>query len=248
MFPASCFRQRTYVSYMCMLPACCLRQRTYVAQGLVNGVLNETWTHSCLQFDLIFSWFGLVLYRDYYVRHVLRRKHKARNTHTHTHTHIYMCVCVCVCVYTHTHTNIHRHVYTYTQGKRERATSKFKTTLLHTQKNPQDAHSHTEKNNSCDCNPKPFQRHTQTHKHNDEHIKYHREVKETKINTREINLLIKPAETNWKKNSNCKQQVQSWLQASNNTGILNTCTRLWLTELEQVTSVDSIKEVVRSSV
>ena len=30
-------------------------------------------------------------------------------------------------------------------------------------------------------------------------------------------------------------QVQSSLQASNNTGILNTCTRLWLTESEQAT-------------
>ena len=28
-------------------------------------------------------------------------------------------------------------------------------------------------------------------------------------------------------------QVQSWLPASNNTGILNTSTRLWLTESEQ---------------
>ena len=36
-------------------------------------------------------------------------------------------------------------------------------------------------------------------------------------------------------------------KASNNTGILNTCTRLWLTESEQVTLVVSIKDVVRSS-
>ena len=44
-------------------------------------------------------------------------------------------------------------------------------------------------------------------------------------------------------------QVQSSvLQASNNTGILNTSTRLWLTESEQATPVDSIKDVVRSSV
>ena len=43
-------------------------------------------------------------------------------------------------------------------------------------------------------------------------------------------------------------QVQSWLQASNNTGILNTFTRLWLTESEQATLVDSIKDIVRSSV
>ena len=38
------------------------------------------------------------------------------------------------------------------------------------------------------------------------------------------------------------------MQASNNAGILNTCTRLWLTESEQATPVVSIKDVVRSSV
>ena len=38
------------------------------------------------------------------------------------------------------------------------------------------------------------------------------------------------------------------LLASNNTGVLNTCTWLWLTESEQVNLVDSIKDVVRSSV
>ena len=36
-------------------------------------------------------------------------------------------------------------------------------------------------------------------------------------------------------------QVQFWLKASNNTGILNTCTRLWLMESELVTPMDSIK-------
>ena len=41
--------------------------------------------------------------------------------------------------------------------------------------------------------------------------------------------------------------VQSWLHASNNIGILNTCTRLLLTESEQATPVDLIKDVVRSS-
>ena len=38
------------------------------------------------------------------------------------------------------------------------------------------------------------------------------------------------------------------LQACNNTGILNTCTRLWQTESVQVTPVDSIKDVVPSFV
>ena len=42
-------------------------------------------------------------------------------------------------------------------------------------------------------------------------------------------------------------QVQSSLQVSNNTGILNTCTWLWLMKSEQATPVDSIKDVVQSS-
>ena len=44
------------------------------------------------------------------------------------------------------------------------------------------------------------------------------------------------------------RQVQSSLQASNNKGILNTRTRLWLTESKQAIPVVSIKDVVRSSV
>ena len=42
-------------------------------------------------------------------------------------------------------------------------------------------------------------------------------------------------------------QIQSWLQVSNNTGILNICTWLWLMKSEQEALVDSIKDVVRSS-
>ena len=30
------------ILHTCMFPACCFRQRTYITQGLVNGVLNET--------------------------------------------------------------------------------------------------------------------------------------------------------------------------------------------------------------
>ena len=45
-----------------------------------------------------------------------------------------------------------------------------------------------------------------------------------------------------------KLQVQFSLQASNNTGILDTCTRLLLTESEQVTQMDPIKDVVPSTV
>ena len=42
----------TYVwyTYICMFLACCFRQRTCVAQGLFNGVFNETWTQSCFQY------------------------------------------------------------------------------------------------------------------------------------------------------------------------------------------------------
>ena len=39
---------------MCMFPACSFHQRTYVAQGYVNGILNETRTHSCL----LVEWFS----------------------------------------------------------------------------------------------------------------------------------------------------------------------------------------------
>ncbi len=45
-----------------------------------------------------------------------------------------------------------------------------------------------------------------------------------------------------------KLPVQYRLLVINNTGILNTYTRLSLTESEQATTVDSIKDVVRSSV
>ena len=41
--------------HTCMFPACCFRQRTYMPQSLVNGVLNVTWTHLCLQFE----WFSV---------------------------------------------------------------------------------------------------------------------------------------------------------------------------------------------
>ena len=40
----------TYILYICMFPACCFRQRTYVAQSFFNGVLNETWTHLCFKY------------------------------------------------------------------------------------------------------------------------------------------------------------------------------------------------------
>ena len=55
----------TYVLYICMFPACCFRQRTYVAQGLVNG--GTQWDLNSLLFAdwMFFSWLGRVLYRGY---------------------------------------------------------------------------------------------------------------------------------------------------------------------------------------
>ena len=47
--------------HTCMLPACCFRQRTYVAQGLVNRVLKESWTHWCLQFEWFSFGYGFIL-------------------------------------------------------------------------------------------------------------------------------------------------------------------------------------------
>ena len=38
--------------HKCMFPACCFRQITYMAQGRVNGVLYEMWTH--LRFHFIY--------------------------------------------------------------------------------------------------------------------------------------------------------------------------------------------------
>ena len=47
------FRIYLFILFLhtCMFPACCFRQRTYMAQGLINEVLSETCTHSCLQFE-----------------------------------------------------------------------------------------------------------------------------------------------------------------------------------------------------
>ena len=47
---------------------------------------------------------------------------------------------------------------------------------------------------------------------------------------RNVPVLLLACSQDWTYNL---QMIQSWLQASSNTGILNTCTRLWLTESEQ---------------
>ena len=84
----------TYVLYICMFPACCFRQRTYVARRPFNGVLNETWTHSCFQYKWpLFGQAGLyrgrcssflkcVYFGLLYLSLIFD---------------VYICMCVCVC-------------------------------------------------------------------------------------------------------------------------------------------------------
>ena len=43
-----------------MFPAWCFRQRTCMSQGFVHGVLNETWTHSCLHFERFSVGYGFL--------------------------------------------------------------------------------------------------------------------------------------------------------------------------------------------
>ena len=83
----------TYVLYMCMFPACCFHQRTYVAQSLVNGVLNDTWTHSCLQFE----WFSVGL-GGFYIEVILPFSLSEFTLDCFTDIYIYIYICACVCV------------------------------------------------------------------------------------------------------------------------------------------------------
>ena len=59
-----------------MFPACCFRQRTYMVQGFVNGVLSETWIHLCLQFECFsvgYGFFLSVFTLAYFTPHLLLR-------------------------------------------------------------------------------------------------------------------------------------------------------------------------------
>ena len=93
--------------YKCVFPASCFRQRTNVAQGLVNGILNETRTHPCFQFEwnlvgqvglhrayspsfLECVYFSL-LYPSLIFDMFIVECESAR-------TRVRVCVCVCVCV------------------------------------------------------------------------------------------------------------------------------------------------------
>ena len=90
----------TYMLYICMFPTCCFRQRKCVAQDLLNGVLNETWTHSCFQYKWLLSgqtglyrgpcssflecvYFGLLYLSLIFDMFIV----------------VCVCVCMCVCVY-----------------------------------------------------------------------------------------------------------------------------------------------------
>ena len=84
----------TYVLYICMFPACCFRQRTYGAQGLFNGALNETWTHSCFQYNWHLVWqTGLYRGRCFYFLECVYFCFTRL-----WFWYVYSCVCVCVCV------------------------------------------------------------------------------------------------------------------------------------------------------
>ena len=60
---------RIYLSvlflHMCIFPSWCFYQRTCMAQGLVNGVFNESWTHSWLQFEWFSVGYGF-LWRSFF--------------------------------------------------------------------------------------------------------------------------------------------------------------------------------------
>ena len=80
--------------HTCMFPACCFRQRTYMAQGLVNGVFN-----SSLKFEWFSVGYGFIL------RSLLPFS-KSVFTLVWITRHMplifdifFRCVCVCVCVW-----------------------------------------------------------------------------------------------------------------------------------------------------
>ena len=82
----------TYVLYMRRFPACCFRQRTYMAQGLVNGVLNKIWTHSCSQFECFSFGYG------FYIEDFLSFSLSVFTLDCLTFIWYVYVVCVCVCV------------------------------------------------------------------------------------------------------------------------------------------------------
>ena len=94
-----------------MFPAWRFRQRKRIAQGLVNGVFNETWNHSCLQFlkKRIQIYYGIQFRILLYF-----------NQHAYIYIYIYIyifSVCVRVCVYEFIY--IYKYVYVFVCRTRE---------------------------------------------------------------------------------------------------------------------------------
>ena len=84
--------------HTCTFPDWWFRQRTYMAQGLVYGPFNETWTHSCLQFEWFSVGFGvLFLWRSllsFFLNELLYSLFAFDIWYI-----LCVCVCVCGCVY-----------------------------------------------------------------------------------------------------------------------------------------------------
>ena len=93
------FRIYLFILFLhtCMFPVWCFRQRTCMAQGLVNGIFNETWTHSCLQFE----WFSVNYVVFYEIASFFFLECVSLSFYFTPHLILIfdtLCVCVCVCV------------------------------------------------------------------------------------------------------------------------------------------------------
>ena len=86
----------TYVLYICMFPACCFHQRTCVAQGLLNGVPNETWIHSRFQYKWFLS--DWICFIRVFVPPSWSMFTLVFSTLLCYLISLSLCVCVCVCV------------------------------------------------------------------------------------------------------------------------------------------------------
>ena len=85
---------RIFFLLTCIFPACCFRQIAYMAQVNVNEVFNETWTHSCLQFEWFSVGYGFI-YRSSSLFIRVCFIFVCFTPHLYF---IYFCHCVCVCV------------------------------------------------------------------------------------------------------------------------------------------------------
>ena len=100
----------TFVLYICMFPACCFRQRTCVAHGLLNGVLNETWTHSCFQYKWFLS--GWICFYKGFCSSFLEYVYFGL-LYPSLIFDMFLVVCVCVCVYVCVGFRFHYYIYIF---------------------------------------------------------------------------------------------------------------------------------------